>query len=176
MPKQRKEEILSKAYFKQNSSFETFIITTVLFVFLPIISFRCDWFPLDLSPEWVVDIGQHFLTSRKCSSETFQHQLYFMYKKPYCLFHFVQLYFFHHAFYSFSLVDYLCQNHQMVIRNTYLITLVVHLAEAVVAMMLCSYMDYENTAMFKWGFSVFVHGVFSLRHLLSELFRYYIYT
>jgi len=129
MPKQRKEEILSKAYFKQNSSVETFIITTVLFVFLPIISFRCDWFPLDLSPEWVVDI-----------------------------------------------VDYLCQNHQMVIRNTYLITLVVHLAEAVVAMMLCSYMDYENTAMFKWGFSVFVHGVFSLRHLLSELFRYYIYT
>ena len=59
MAKQRKEEILSKTYFKQNSSFETFIIALVLFVFLPIISFRCDWFPLDLSPEWVVDIGKN---------------------------------------------------------------------------------------------------------------------
>ena len=69
-------------------------------------------------------------------------------------------------------MDFLCENHQMAIRNTFLITLVVHLAEAVVAMMLCAYMDYENTTMFKWGLSVFVHGVFSLKHLLSELFRY----
>ena len=83
MAKQRKEEILSKTYFKQNSSLETFIITLVLFVFLPIISFRCDWFPLDLSPEWVVDIGKHSseirgLRSTKCSSETLQNLLYIM--------------------------------------------------------------------------------------------------
>ena len=31
---------------------------------------------------------------------------------------------------------------------------------------------YEGLTTIKWGLSVFVHGVFSLRHLLSELFRY----
>ena len=71
-----------------------------------------------------------------------------------------------------KIVEYLCENHNTAIRNTFLIIMVVHLTEAVLALMLCNYMDYEGFTTFKWSLNVFIHGVFSLRHLLYELFKY----
>ena len=44
----------------------------------------------------------------------------------------------------YILVKDLCEHHQISIRNTFLIILVVHLTEAVLAIMLCNYMDYEG--------------------------------
>ena len=57
-------------------------------------------------------------------------------------------------------------------RNTFFILLIVHLTEAVVASMICVYMDMEIKAVFKWFFSVFVHGILSFRHLLRRLYQY----
>ena len=116
---------LSKTYFKENHIMETFLILGFIFGFLPLISFRCDLFPMD----WVPSQVGH-------------------------------------------LVSYLCEHHQNIIRNTFLITLVIHLIEAVLAIMLCNYMDYEGPTTMKWGINVFIHGLFSLRHLISELVRY----
>ncbi len=71
-----------------------------------------------------------------------------------------------------SLVEHLCYNHQNAIRNTFFIVMTLHLTEAVLAAMICEYMDYEGSVTFKWTFQVFIHGLLSFRHLLGDLFEY----
>ena len=64
------------------------------------------------------------------------------------------------------------QDHRSAIRNTFLILAVLHLTEAVIAMMMCAYMDLPNGTTLKWGLDVFVHGIFSFRFLIDELYTY----
>jgi hypothetical protein len=71
-----------------------------------------------------------------------------------------------------DVIMWLCTDHQTAVRNTFLITIVIHLAEAVLAMMLCTYMDYDVQTSAKWGISVFIHGYLSFHWLIKELYKY----
>ena len=55
------------------------------------------------------------------------------------------------------------QNYQNVVRNLFLLMLILHLFEAVFAMMICTYMDFDYGLTLKWGLSVLINGVFALR-------------
>ena len=60
----------------------------------------------------------------------------------------------------------------LIIRNTFYVLMTLHLAGAVLAGMLCQYMDCDPDLTFKWTCSVFFHGFLSFRHLLSMLYQY----
>ena len=62
--------------------------------------------------------------------------------------------------------------YQTIIRNTYLIVMIIHLIECVVAAMICSYMDLDGKSTFQWTLSVFIHGVFSFWPLMGVLLDY----
>ena len=52
----------------------------------------------------------------------------------------------------------------------------IHLFEAIFAMMICTYMDFEYGLTLKWGLNVLVNGVFALRYneyLKWQKVRYY---
>ena len=69
-------------------------------------------------------------------------------------------------------IENICDNHQIAVRNTFLVFMTIHLIEAVVASMMCSYMDCEVNVVIKWTCSVFIHGILSFKHLLTELYAY----
>ena len=85
---------------------------------------------------------------------------------------------------AFSLHDYLptqalglgvlvwLQNHQVALRNIYFIILIIHLIEAVLAAMICVYMDMDLNTVCKWFFSVCLHGFLSFRYLLQRLYEF----
>lgn len=73
---------------------------------------------------------------------------------------------------SASISLWFVQNYQSAIRNLFFLVLILHLFEAVFAMMICTYMDLEHGITLKWGLSVFINGVFALRYLISRLFDY----
>ena len=80
---------------------------------------------------------------------------------------------------AFSMHDYLLggvlvslQNYQVVIRNIYFIILVIHLTEAVLAAMICVYMDMDLNTICKWFLSVCLHGFLAFRYLLYKLYEY----
>ena len=66
----------------------------------------------------------------------------------------------------------LIQKHQVAIRNIYFVVLVVHLTEAVLAAMICVYMDMDIKTICKWFSSVFVHGFLAFRYLLHRLYEF----
>ncbi len=57
------------------------------------------------------------------------------------------------------------QNYQYLVRNVFILFLILHLFEAIFAMMICTYMDFEYGLTLKWGLSVFINGVFALRYI-----------
>jgi hypothetical protein len=61
------------------------------------------------------------------------------------------------------LQGWLVNNYQTVFRNLFFLLVVLHLFEAVFAMMICTYMDFEYGLTLKWGLNVLVNGVFALR-------------
>lgn len=67
-------------------------------------------------------------------------------------------------------IDTFISEQRVAIRNTFLIIVVIHLTEAVIAMMMCAYMDRSTSITLQWGTSVFVHGIFSFRYLMGELY------
>ena len=44
--------------------------------------------------------------------------------------------------------------------------------QAVIAVMLCTYMDFTINNILKWGGSTFINGIFSLKLLIAVLFEY----
>ena len=62
-------------------------------------------------------------------------------------------------------LNWLVQNHQHLVRNVFLLTVAIHLFEAIFAMMICTYMDFEYDLTLKWGLNVLVNGVFALRYI-----------
>lgn len=67
----------------------------------------------------------------------------------------------------------LCSAYQvLVIRNTFYVLMTLHLTGAVLAAMLCQYMDCDPDLTLKWTCSVFIHGFLSFRHLLRMLYKY----
>ena len=71
-----------------------------------------------------------------------------------------------------SLIEYLCNHHQIAIRNTFFILILLHFTEAIIAGMLCVHMECDPNVTIQWTFNVFIHGVLSFRHLLATLFEY----
>jgi hypothetical protein len=71
-----------------------------------------------------------------------------------------------------SFIEYLCNHHQIALRNTFFIVILLHLIEAVLAGVLCAHMECEPDVALKWTFNVFIHGILSFRHLLATLFDY----
>ena len=57
------------------------------------------------------------------------------------------------------------QNYQYLVRNVFILFLILHLFEAIFAMMICTYMDFEYGLTLKWGLSVLINGVFALRYI-----------
>ncbi len=54
--------------------------------------------------------------------------------------------------------------YQTLLRGCFFLLILVHLTEAVFAMMICTYMDLGKNVTLRWGISVFVNGVFALRY------------
>lgn len=62
-----------------------------------------------------------------------------------------------------EMLTWLVQNYQNLVRNVFFLVLILHLFEAVFAMMICTYMDFDYGLTLKWGLSVLINGVFALR-------------
>ena len=60
-------------------------------------------------------------------------------------------------------LNWVVLNYQSLVRNLFFLILVLHLFEAVFAMMICTYMDFDYGLTLKWGLNVLVNGVFALR-------------
>ena len=71
-----------------------------------------------------------------------------------------------------SFIEWICNDHHMVIRNTLYILILLHLTQAILAGMLCAHMECQTDIALKWTFNVFFHGILSFRHLLTMLFEY----
>lgn len=101
-------------YFLPNQGWETVTMVTLLFVWMPLLSFKCE----------------------------------------------------------LALDTVLCQDYQNYIRNTFFFLLVMHLLLAVLATMLCEYMECQFDLTLKWTGSVFIHGFLAFRLLCAMLFDF----
>ncbi len=66
---------------------------------------------------------------------------------------------------------YLSNHYSIHLRNSFIIVLLIHLFEAVTAVLIASYIGLTLSAIAKWFKAVFLYGIFSLKFLLRRLYQ-----
>ncbi len=68
-------------------------------------------------------------------------------------------------------LTYATNNYYEASRVFFFICILLHLFEAVFAVMICTYLDMSLSLSLRWAANVFVHGIFALRFLVAQLFE-----